>query len=294
MMYHVRQSWLALRANFTAGVATLTTMTLTLTLLALVGMVTLNLEQIVRGLERDVQITAFLKPTANAAAGSAQSESVLKTLNTLEGLSSAVFISRDEAYKRLTEDYAALGDAQKLVQNPLQDRIVVKVTQPTKLEETAAAMRKIDGVTDLEYGASFVTTVLSALSTVRIAGYVLVGLLLLNTLLNILNTIRVAMFARRDEIQVMRMIGATRGFIRMPYILEGVGLALLSSLVTLGLVLPGYNALAERVAALVPYVPVIQDVGVVLRVLAVVTGLGVLLGFVGSLFATNRYLREAE
>ena len=294
MMYHVRQSWLALRANFTAGVATLTTMTLTLTLLALVGMVTLNLEQIVRGLERDVQITAFLKPTENAAASSTQSESVLKSLNTLEGLSSAVFISRDEAYQKLTEDYAALGDAQKLVQNPLQDRIVVKVTQPAKLEETAAAIKKIAGVTDLEYGASFVTTVLSALSTVRIAGYVLVGLLLLNTLLNILNTIRVAMFARRDEIQVMRMIGATRGFIRMPYILEGVGLAMLSSLVTLALVLPGYNALAGRVAALVPYVPVIQDDGVVLRVLAVVTGLGVLLGFAGSLFATNRYLREAE
>ena len=285
MIYHLRQSWLALRANFTAGIATLTTMTLTLTLLAFVGLVTLNLEQIVRGLERDVQITAFLKPTTSAAGSSAQSEQVLKALNELEGLSSAEFIGRDEAYRRLTAEYAPLGNAAKLVQNPLQDRIVVKV---------AASVRKIAGVTDLEYGAEFVKTVLDALSTVRSAGYVLVGLLLLNTLLNILNTIRVAMFARRDEIQVMRMIGATRGFIRAPYVLEGMGLALLSSLLTLALVLPGYNVLASRVAALVPYVPVIQDSGVVLRVLAVVTLLGVTLGLLGSLFATNRYLREAE
>ncbi len=294
MIYHLRQSWLALRANFTAGIATLTTMTLTLTLLAFVGLVTLNLEQIVRGLERDVQITAFLKPTANAAGSSAQSERVLRALNELEGLSSAEFIGRDEAYRRLTEEYAALGDAAKLVQNPLQDRIVVKVTDPARLEAVAASVKKIAGVVDLEYGAEFVKTVLDALSTVRSAGYVLVGLLLLNTLLNILNTIRVAMFARRDEIQVMRMIGATRGFIRAPYVLEGVGLALLSSLLTLTLVLPGYNALSARVAALVPYVPVIQDSGVVLRVLAVVTALGVTLGLLGSLFATNRYLREAE
>ena len=71
-------------------------------------------------------------------------------------------------------------------------------------------------------------------------------------------------------------------------------MALLSSLVTLLIVLPGYNALAARVAELVPYVPVIQDSSVVLRVLAVVTALGVVLGLLGSLFATNRYLREAE
>jgi cell division protein FtsX len=294
MMYHLRQSWLALRANFTAGVATLTTMTLTLTLLAFTGLVTLNLEQIVRGLERDVQITAFLKPTANAGASSAQSERVLSALNNLPGLSSAEFISRDEAYRRLTEDYAVLTDAQKLVQNPLQDRIVVRVADARQLEAVATQIKGIAGVADLEYGAEFVTTVLNALETVRTAGYVLVGLLVLNTLLNILNTIRVAMFARRDEIQVMRMIGATRGFIRAPYVLEGVGLALLSSLFTLGLVLPGYNAIATRVAALVPFVPMIQDSGTVLRVLAVVTGLGVLLGLFGSLFATNRYLREAE
>jgi cell division protein FtsX len=294
MTYHLRQAWLALRANFTAGVATLTTMTLTLTLLAYTGMVTLNLEQIVRGLERDVQITAFLKPTTTASASSAQSERVLSALNNLPGLSSAEFISRDEAYRRLSEDYAALIEAQKLVQNPLQDRIVVRVADARQLDAVAQQIRTIAGVADLEYGAEFVTTVLDALSTVRTAGYVLVGLLLLNTLLNILNTIRVAMFARRDEIQVMRMIGATRGFIRAPYVLEGVGLALLSSLITVGLVLPGYNAIAARVAALVPYVPIIQDTGAVLRVLAVVTGLGVLLGLLGSLFATNRYLREAE
>jgi cell division protein FtsX len=293
-MYHVRQSWLALKANFTAGVATLTTMTLTLTLLAFVGMVTLNLEQIVRGLERDVQITAFLKPTANASDSSTQAEAVQTALSSIEGLSSAQFISRDDAYKQLVEEYAALGDAQKLVDNPLTDRVVVKVTDPRKLEDIAAQVRQIPGVNTLEYGAEFVTTVLSALSTVRTAGYVLVALLLVNTLLNILNTIRVAMFARRDEIQVMRMIGATRGFIRAPYVLEGIGLALLSSLVTLGLVLPGYNAIASRVAELVPYVPVIRDDTVTLRVLAIVTALGTLLGLFGSLFATNRYLREAE
>jgi cell division transport system permease protein len=293
-MYHVRQSWLALKANFTAGVATLTTMTLTLTLLAFVGMVTLNLEQIVRGLERDVQITAFLKPAASISDSSAQAEAVQNALANIEGLSSAEFISRDTAYQRLVEEYAALGDAAKLVENPLTDRIVVKVTDPRQLEDIAGRVRQIAGVASLEYGASFVSTVLSALSTVRTAGYVLVALLLVNTLLNILNTIRVAMFARRDEIQVMRMIGATRGFIRAPYVLEGIGLALLSSLVTVALVLPGYNALSARVAELVPYVPVIRDDTVTLRVLAVITALGTLLGLFGSLFATNRYLREAE
>ena len=292
--YHLKQAWLAFRANITAGVATLSTMTLTLTLLALVALVTINLETIVRGLEKDVQITAFLAPAENISLAKAQGEAVLTVLSGIAGIESSTFISRAEAFAKLKTEYPALEGVSKQIDNPLADRIVIRVQNPRTIEEIASQVKTIVGVAELEYGADFVNTVLATLETVRNIGYGLVLLLVFNTLLNILNTIRVAMFARRDEIQVMRMIGATRGFIRAPYVLEGLALALLASLFTMAIIFPAYSTIASRVSELVPFVPIIKDPFLVLQVLGAITLLGLFLGLLGSLWAANRYLREAE
>ncbi|MEY4529750.1 MAG: hypothetical protein RLZZ156_471 [Deinococcota bacterium] len=294
MSYHLKQAWLAFRANITAGVATLSTMTLTLTLLALVALVTINLETIVRGLEKDVQITAFLAPAENERLGKVQGDFVLTALSGIVGIESSTYISKAEAFAKLKTEYPALVDVGKQIDNPLSDRIVIRVQNPRAIEEVAAQIKTIEGVSELEYGADFVNTVLATLETVRNIGYGLVLLLVFNTLLNILNTIRVAMFARRDEIQVMRMIGATRGFIRAPYVLEGLALALLASLLTMMIIFPAYSTIASRVSELVPFIPIIKDPILVLQVLGVITILGLFLGLLGSVWAANRYLREAE
>jgi cell division transport system permease protein len=294
MSYQIRQALAAFRGNITAGIATLSTMTLTLTLLALVALVTINLETIVRGLEKDVQITAYLAPTENVALGTAQGEAVLTSLSGIAGIESSEFISKAQAFEKLKAEYAALEGASKLIDNPLTDRVVVRVQNPREIESVAGQIRQIQGVSDLEYGADFVNTVLSTLETVRNVGYGLVLLLVLNTLLNILNTIRVAMFARREEIEVMRLIGATRGFIRAPYVLEGLGLALLASALTAAIIVPAYGAISARVSELVPFVPIVRDMGTVWQVLGIIALLGVVLGLLGSIWAANRYLREAE
>jgi cell division transport system permease protein len=295
MLYHLRQSWLAVRGNLTAAVATLTTMTLTLTILGLVALITLNLERIVTTLEQDVQITAFLEPSVSKSEASDKAARVQQQIATLPYLESATFISKDQALEQLTTDYPYFGAATKIVDNPLSDRVVIKLKSPRDVKVLAAKVEAIQGVQKpVEYGAGVVDNVLNALQAVRAFGYGLVALLLLNSLFNVLNTIRVAMYARRDEINVMRLIGATRGFIRAPYVLEGVGLGLLASLMTLAVLFPTYTVGAGRLQDIVPFLPLIREPVTVLQVIAIVTGLGVLLGLLGSLWATNRYLREVE
>jgi cell division transport system permease protein len=294
MSYQFRQAVAAFRGNITAGIATLSTMTLTLTLLALVALVTINLETIVRGLERDVQITAYLAPAENPALGQAQGDAVITALSAISGIESSEYVSKAQAFEKLKAEYNALEGASKLIDNPLTDRVVVRIQNPREIEVIAEQLKQIVGVSELEYGADFVNTVLATLETVRNVGYGLVLLLVLNTLLNILNTIRVAMFARREEIEVMRLIGATRGFIRAPYVLEGLGLALLASGLTAAIIVPAYGAIAARVAELVPFIPIVRDPETIWQVLGVIALLGVVLGLLGSIWAANRYLREAE
>jgi len=158
----------------------------------------------------------------------------------------------------------------------------------------ATKLKALSGVESVEYGAGYVDQALRTFNSVRLLGYSLVALLLLNSLFNILSTVRVGMFARRSEIEVMRLLGARRSFIRAPYVLEGILLGLLASLLTAALLYPAYFALTEQLRSLLPALPLLQDRTVVLELLALLVGLGVGVGALGSLFASNRYLRELE
>ena len=294
MLYHLRQALQAARANLTAALGTLATMTLTLTLLGLVTLITLNLERIVRGIERDVQITAFLAPAQNAQDAETRLKEIEAQIAKVTDFESQRFISREEAYSNLTVDFPYLAEAKRVVENPLRDRIQIELATARNVKAVADRVRSIPGVEEVESGEGFVDNVLNALNAIRGFGYGLVLILALNSLFNILNTIRMAMYARRDEINVMRLIGATRGFIRTPYVLEGVGLGALASLFTLLIVYPIYTQGVGRIQTLVPFLELIREPVVVLQVLALLTVLGVGLGLMGSLFATNRYLREVE
>lgn len=287
MMYQIRQMWLALRGNFTAALATLTTMTLTLALLGAVSLLTLNLERTLSGLEKEVEVSAFLLESANDA-------TLLKTVQALPQVASARIVTKGEALEQLGQDLPGILEPGSLEENPLPDSLRLILKNPRDVQVVAAQLKALVGVESVEYGEGYVDQALSTLESVRFLGYGLVLLLLLNSLFNILSTVRVGMFARRVEIEVMRLLGARRGFIRAPYVLEGIVLGLLSSLITAALLYPAYFALTGQLRTLLPSLPLLEDRRVVLELLVGLVGLGVLVGGLGSWFAANRYLRELE
>ena len=287
MMYQIRQMWLALRGNFTAALATLTTMTLTLALLGAVSLLTLNLERTLSGLEKEVEVSAFLLESANDA-------TLLKTVQALPQVASARIVTKGEALEQLGQDLPGILEPGSLEENPLPDSLRLILKNPRDVQVVAAQLKALVGVESVEYGEGYVDQALSTLESVRFLGYGLVLLLLLNSLFNILSTVRVGMFARRVEIEVMRLLGARRGFIRAPYVLEGIVLGLLSSLITAALLYPAYFALTSQLRTLLPSLPLLEDRRVVLELLVGLVGLGVLVGGLGSWFAANRYLRELE
>ncbi|MCP2015587.1 cell division protein FtsX [Deinococcus sp. HSC-46F16] len=287
MTYHFRQALLAMRGNLTATLGTLTTMTLTLLMLGGVLLLTLNVNRTLEGLESQVEVAAFLEGGADGAA-------LLGQIQTLPGVREARLVSSEEVLAEMTRDYPSTAEATGLVGNPFPDTLRVRVGRVEDSRPVAEAVSKLPGVEDVEYGAGYVDQAVRTLTTVRAAGYGLVALLFAGTLLSILNAVRVAMYARRKEISVMRLLGATRGFIRTPHVIEGVLLGTLSSALALAVLAPGYLALAERVATFAPVFPVVRDLDTLLPLLGAVAMLGILTGLAGSLFATRRYLRELE
>ena len=287
MMFHFREAWLQMRGNFTATFSTLITMTLTLLMLGFVVLLTLNVDRVLSQLESQVEIAAFLSDSADGPA-------LAKQVRDEPQVTDVQLVSKAQVLTEMSRDYPYAQDAAALAGNPFPDTLRLKVARVEDSRSVADFVGKLPGVDGVEYGAGYVDQTVRTLGTVRAAGYALVGLLLIGTLFNILSAVRVAIYARRNEIGVMRLLGATRGFIRAPHLIEGVLLGLAAGLIASGILAPSYLQLAGRVQELVPVLPIITDAPTVSPVLIGLLLLGILVGWVGSLFATRRYLRELE
>ena len=287
MNYHFRQALLAMRANFTSTFSTLTTMTITLLVLGAVLLLTLNVNRTLEQLESQVEVAAYLTEQADDA-------NLLAQVKQYPQVREAQLLSKEQVLAEMTRDYPYAKEAADLAGNPFPDTIRMKVGRVEDSRPVANAVGRLPGVESVEYGAGYVDPAVRTLTAVRTAGYGLVGLLLVGTLFNILNAVRVAMYARRGEISVMRLLGATRGFIRMPHVLGGLFVGVTAAALSLGLLVPAYLSMARRVQQLAPVFPVVTDEKTLVPLLGGVALLGILIGLLGSLFATQRYLRELE
>lgn len=287
MMYHLRQALLAMRANLTATFSTLTTMTITLLVLGAVLLLTLNVNRTLQQLESQVEVAAFLKKDANGP-------QLLEQIKGYPMVTKAELISREQVLAEMTHDYPYAREAAELAGNPFPDTLRMRVAKVEDSRRVANIVQAMPGVDGVEYGAGYVDPAVKTLTAIRTAGYAMVGLLLLGTLFNILNAVRVAMYARRNEIDVMRLLGATPAFIRMPHLIEGVLVGLVAAAIAVTLLTVAYMELSRRVVQFVPVFPVVTDLNTIMPILAGVGLLGIIVGLVGSLFATERYLRELE
>ncbi|RTR28372.1 FtsX-like permease family protein [Deinococcus radiophilus] len=276
-----------MRANVTATLSTLTTITLTLLILGAVLLVNTNLNRTLSGLERQAEVAAFLTPDADGAA-------LLGHVQSMTGVSSAELIPKDQVLAEMTRDYPYTQQAAALAGNPFPDTLRMRVADVEQTRVVAAAAGMLQGVESVEYGAGYVDQAARTLATLRTVGTLLVGLLLGGTLLSILNAVQISMYARRSEINVMRMLGATRSFIQWPYLIEGVLLGLGGAALAGLVLLPVAAELTRRAAELVPALPLAQGWGHLLTLWLGLAALGAIVGLLGGWLASGRYLQELE
>lgn len=288
MMYHLRQMWVAVRGTLTATFATLSTMTITLAVLGSVILLSINLERNLVKLESEVEIGVFIQQDSTL-------DSVGLAIQTQYGslLKDIKLVTKDQAFQEMTELYPSFNDAEDLVENPLPDTLRLKLKDPQDTKRVAEAIKTLGGVESVEYGQGTIDQSINLIRTLRTGGWTLVIVLVLSSFFNILNAVRVAMYARREEINVMRLLGATRRFIRAPYLMEGILLGLLSSAVACIILVPSYVSLVSNLRNSVPFLSLAEPI-VVLQSLAGLFLFGLLIGSAGSWFASNHYLRELE
>lgn len=282
-MYALRDGLKLLLRHPTSALATFFTALVSFTLLYFLGLVLWNLTKVVEGLERQLEIAAFLAPQARV-------EEVLQAVQAWPEVRAARVQSKEEALAQLVLDYPYLAEAKDLVENPLPDTLRLSLTDPTKVRAVAERLKTLPGVEGVEYGGEVTERLVGLLVGSRFAMALLVALLLLDTLFSVAGSIRLSVESRKEALEIMLLVGATRGRVQGPFLVEGVLLTLGAGLLA---VLAGgglYAFLAQAVQSLLPFLPVLAP-GDLLRTGGLVLCLALLMGLGGAYLATRAYLR---
>ncbi len=284
-MYALAQAMRAIRGNWVASVSTITTMTLSLTILAGFSLLSVNLNQALASLQGELEVAAYLADGADVQ----QLSSTIRAWPEVERL---LFVSKSEALASMVADLPSLAQAAALVDNPLPDTFHVRLFDPSQTHVVRLRLEQLPGVAEVDDASDAVATFLALNDALRVGGSILIVVLLSAALFAIVNSIRAAITARREEIDVMRLVGASRGFIRAPFLIEGFLLGLISAVLSLGLAVPGYQFAVLRLSQQFSFVPFVRDPVLLGQIAGLLAILSTLVGLVGSAISVSQYLRE--
>ena len=288
VVFSLRRAWQGFWRNALMSLAATLTMVLMLLLLAGFFILQNVLLASLSYVEQKVEVVAYVENTATQD----QVDALVAKVDAMPETASVEFVSRDEALRRFREAQVAQGreDLTKYLEaNPLYASINVKLTAPGDLNAVVAALRDEPIVRNVLNIEALVDRVVTVTSFVRTAGVGMVAIVGLIVLFIIVNTIRLAVVARAEEIEIMRLVGASDAFIRWPFVFEGALVGLLGALITLGLLAAASDPLSAAMVGFFNVLPLqfgslAQDTAV----LVTATGLG--LGVFGAWLSVRTYL----
>jgi cell division transport system permease protein len=238
--------------------------------------------------EQKVEVVAYIENTATQG----QVDELVAKIDAMPETASVEFVSRDEALRRFRETQAAQGreDLTKYLEaNPLYASINVKLTAPGDLDTVVAALRDEPIVRNVLNIEALVDRVVTVTTFVRTAGVAMVAIVGLIVLFIIVNTIRLAVVARAEEIEIMRLVGASDAFIRWPFVFEGALVGLFGALITLGLLYAAADPLSSAMVGFFNVLP-LQFGSLARDTAVIVTATGLGLGVLGSWLSVRTYL----
>ena len=275
-----------LALTFSSASAVSVTLTLLMVFLVLAG----NVSSFTYSIEDSLQIYATIEDTVSEEeinALQSEIEAMDHVVNVTfsdkeQELENYIGNNEDEASQRLFEAYSGEG-------NPLKNAFIIEVDSGNNLEEVSATLQEREAA----YGGDSVIMLVRAMDGIRIAGGIFVIALSVLAIFLISNTIKSAIYSRNNEISIMRNVGATNGFIKMPFMIEGMVIGMIGAIVPILITLFGYSYLYNALNGVLlismfkmqPVIPFAIYVSVALL------ATGMIVGMLGSFFAVNKYLR---
>ena len=253
------------------------------------GLVLYNLNEMIVELEQENEMLVYIDETYSEA----EAKSVGSQINQIANVHNAQFVSREQAVENFVDEMQDEDLFDGLDPSTFRDRFVITLEDNSKMRETEAAIRSIEGVADVSVHYEIQEGFQTVQRILNIASVIIIAVLLVVSMLIISNTVKIAMYDRKEEIAIMKMVGATNGFIRWPFVVEGFILGILASAIAFFLEWGLYNLLQTQISMvdsldLITVVPFVEVIEIVAIGYAVV---GFLVGVLGSLLSIRKFLK---
>jgi cell division transport system permease protein len=213
-------------------------------------------------------------------------------LSEVEGVKKVRFVSRSEGAKNLER---LLGNKKALFfnedENPLPDGFEVKLKEDSDVKAVVKTIEQLPGVQEVFYGKTFVEAMIILAKIALVVGTGLIILMILAVLYIVVNTIQLTVYARRKEIEIMKLVGATDWFIRWPFLLEGVMLGLVGATLSILILSKTYHFLFMELRKVAAFIPMVAEIRVNNGLMVLLLIVGVVFGATGSLLSVKRYLK---
>lgn len=250
----------------------------------------LNVNSVIKNMESSMEIVVFLKDDMPDQDVKALGDE----LKNMPGVSEIKYLSKADAFEIWKQQF---GDQKDYLEgytpdnNPLPRSYDIRLKAPSYATGIINALRQKNGIDKIRYNSEVADTLTRLISGARWIGAIIVGMLLIISVVIVINTIRLAVFARRHEISIMKYIGATDWFIRWPFIVEGAVIGLIGSIISLGGLKAFYSFIISKLSNILVMIKFVPPDKAMSFMWAFIIATGLIAGIIGSALSIRRYLK---
>ncbi|MBO4338954.1 MAG: permease-like cell division protein FtsX [Clostridiales bacterium] len=288
--YLTKEGFRSVWVNRLMSLASITVLLACLVIIGTGAMLFFNINNLLDVVESQNVVMVYIKDEASEI----ETSTVGLNIKAIDNVEECEYISKEDAYR---EQLASMGEDAALLEgldNPLPNAYKVTVKDLNLFDQTVAEINKLDFIESIRENSDLSEKLIAIRRAVTYIGASLVALLFIVSVFIIANTVRITMYNRRLEISIMKAVGATNGFIRWPFVVEGVTLGIISGLISFALVFAVYQAIVyffRDVISIIGTKPVeFFDYG--WYILIIFIGVGIFTGGFGSAVSMGRYLKE--
>ena len=288
----IRDAFKSVFRNFSLSLASISSITITLLIVAVSMVLSYNIENISTLIKKDFSIVVFVENNATIE----EVKAIENKMKNMDNIDSIVYENKEqvaETWKKSSDTFKAIIESWDKNENPLADTFSIKVKNIENIKDTAEEIKKINKVSLVRYGEGIIEQLLSVLEVIE---KFLIGMVLdlvLVTIFLVSNTIKITIFSRRKEIEIMRLVGASNSNIRMPFVIEGLFLGVLGSIIPILVTIYGYSALYNFVHLdnISPFLQLAQPSPFIYMISLILLLIGTIVGMFGSAGSVRKYLK---
>ncbi len=288
----IRDAFKSVGRNFSLSLASISCIIITLIIVATSIVVSYNVDNFSSELKKDLTIVAFVSNEVDE-----MDLAKLKIdIESISNVEKVTFKSKTDIKEEMMNEDDSFKNAMSEwdeEENPLQHTYLIKVDDIEKIGETATAIKNLDNIDVVKYGEGMVDQLVTVFKVIQNVSIIAVVALILMTMFLIVNTIKLTIFSRKREISIMRLVGASNFAIKLPFVVEGMILGLIGSIIPVFITIYGYYALYNYFGGklFTDLIKLVKPEPFIYVASLVIIGIGILVGMIGSGRAVRKYLK---